>query len=84
LANGTDKAQSDVDLLVIGTVGLRGLSRLLSSVSGKVGREVNPHVFTVEEFARRKKARDHFISTVLRGSKLFVVGSEHELEAMGR
>lgn len=84
LANGTDNAQSDVDLLVVGALGLRQLSRLLSGVSAKVGREVNPHVFTIEEYARRKKARDHFVSTLLRGPKLFVVGSEHELEAMGR
>jgi DNA-binding transcriptional ArsR family regulator len=84
LANGSDKAESDVDLFLIGATSLRQLSRLLSAVSAKVGREVNPHVFTAEEFKRRKKARDHFVNTVLRESKLFVVGSEDELEAMGR
>ncbi|HXU36553.1 MAG TPA: nucleotidyltransferase domain-containing protein [Blastocatellia bacterium] len=84
LANGSDNAESDVDLFLIGTTSLRQLGRLLSSVSAKVGREINPHAFTAEEFMRRKKARDHFVSTVLRGPKMFVVGSEDELEAMGR
>jgi DNA-binding transcriptional ArsR family regulator len=83
LANGSDKAHSDVDLFVIGSVTLRQLSRLLSRVSEKLGREINPHVFTVEEFTRLRNARDHFVSTVLRAPKLFVTGSEHELEAMG-
>ncbi len=64
VAAGAEKAESDIDLMVIGAVSLRQLSKLLSGVSAKVGREINPHVFTVEEFVRRKKARDHFVSTV--------------------
>ena len=83
LAAGTDKAESDVDLLVIGTISLRQLGKLLSGVAAKVGREINPHVLTVEEFMRRKKVRDHFISTVLGAPKLFVIGSEDELATMG-
>jgi hypothetical protein len=53
-------------------------------VSGTVGREINPHVLTAEEFVRRKKARDHFLTTVMRGQRLFVIGDENELEAVGR
>ncbi len=83
LAAGTEQAESDVDLIVIGTVSLRQLGKLLSGVAAQVGREINPHVFTVEEFARRKKARDHFISTVLAAPKLFVIGNEDELTTMG-
>jgi DNA-binding transcriptional ArsR family regulator len=83
VAAGAEKAESDVDLMVIGAVSLRQLSKLLSGVSAKVGREINPHVFTAEEFVRRKKARDHFVSAVSGAPKLFVIGSEDELEAMG-
>jgi DNA-binding transcriptional ArsR family regulator len=83
VAAGAEKAESDIDLMVIGAVSLRQLSKLLSGVSAKVGREINPHVFTVEEFVRRKKARDHFVGTVSGAPKLFVIGSEDELEAMG-
>lgn len=82
LAAGTEKAESDVDLIVIGTVSLRQLGKLLSGVAIQVGREINPHVFAPEEFVRRKKARDHFISTVLAAPKLFVIGNEDELTAM--
>ena len=84
LANGTDKAHSDVDLVVIGTVSLRQLSRLLSGVTSKVGREINPHVFTADEFTSRRKARDHFLTTVLDEPRLFVIGNEDELKAMVR
>jgi hypothetical protein len=49
-----------------------------------LGREINPHVLTVEEFVRRRAARDHFLTNVLASPKLFLTGTEHELEAMGR
>jgi predicted nucleotidyltransferase len=84
VAAGAENAESDIDLIVIGSLSLRQLSRLLSGVATRVGREINPHVFAVEEFTRRMKARDHFISTVLAAPKLFVIGNEDELTTMGR
>ncbi len=84
VARSEEKAQSDVDLMVIGSVGLRQLTKLLSGVSGQIGREINPHILTLEEFRRRKNARDHFLTTVLSEPRLFVKGNDHELETMGR
>jgi DNA-binding transcriptional ArsR family regulator len=84
IASETEKAHSDVDLMVIGEVGLHETGRLLSNVTADVGREVNPHVFKVEEFVRRKKAHDHFLTTVLKAPKLFVIGDEHELAGLGQ
>jgi len=84
LARNKEKAASDVDLMVIGAVGLRTLSSWLSGVSEQVGREVNPHIMTVEEFDRRKATGDHFLSNVLESPKLFIIGNENDLAAMGR
>lgn len=70
--------------LVIGEVGLLRLATLLSGITGRLGREINPHALTVEEFAKRKKKRGHFITSVLDSPKLFVKGTERELEAMGQ
>jgi predicted nucleotidyltransferase len=84
IAAGTATAASDVDLMVIGTISLRRLSKLLSGVDTRVGREINPHVFTEEEFRQRKKARDHFLSRVLATPKLFVRGNEDELTRLGQ
>jgi predicted nucleotidyltransferase len=83
VAAGSENAESDIDLIVIGSLSLRQLSKLLSGVAARVGREINPHVFTVEEFTRRKKEREHFINTVLAAPKLYVIGNEDELTAMG-
>lgn len=84
IAINTAKAHSDIDLMVIGTIGLRRLSKRLSGLEAKLGREVNPHVLTPEEFARRAGERDHFITAVLKGPRLFVVGGEDELRRLGK
>src|SRR3990172_408781 len=84
IASGEEKAGSDVDLMVIGQLGLRDLSRLLSGIEKKIGREVNPHILREDEFRKRVRAKEHFVSSVMESSKIFVIGSHHELEAMGR
>jgi uncharacterized protein len=84
IASGEEKAGSDVDLMVIGNLGLRDLSRLLSGVADKVGREINPHVLHDTEFRRRIQVNEHFVSTIMREPKIFIIGSKDELEAMGR
>ena len=84
IAKGEVRAGSDVDVMVIGEIGLRGLSSLLSGVSEKIGREVNPYVLSIGEYRKRLQDKEHFLSGVLRSPKIFVIGSEHELSAMGR
>ncbi len=82
IAAGSENAGSDVDLFVIGEIGLRDLSELLSGCLEKIGREINPSALTKDEFRKRVKAGEHFISNVLNSRKLFIVGTEHDLEAM--
>jgi len=84
IARGETQAGSDVDLMVIGPIGLRGLTQLLSGVAEVVGREINPHILTPEEFRERKRSKDHFVTSVLAAPMLFVKGTEHELAAMGQ
>jgi predicted nucleotidyltransferase len=84
IARGEETATSDVDLMVIGQLGLRDLSRLLSGIEEKIGREVNPHVLREEEFKKRVRAREHFVSSVMETPKIFIIGSQRELESMGR
>jgi len=84
LASSKERAESDVDLMVIGAIGLRTLSSRLSGVSEQIGREINPHTLTVSGFHRRKHEGNHFLTNVLESPKLFIIGNENDLEAMGR
>ena len=82
VASNQEGATSDVDLMVIGDVGLRTLSGWLSGVSEQIGREINPHVINENEFRRRRRSHDHFLTRVLDSKKLFIKGSAYDLEAM--
>lgn len=82
-ARKEEKAISDVDLMVIGDIGLRKLTGLLMDISNKLGREINPYRLSVGEFIKRKKEQDHFLQDVLKSPKIFIIGTEDELKAMG-
>ena len=82
IARHEETAGSDVDLMVIGKLGLRKLAGMLSGVSEQIGREINPHVLSVEEFIKRKAKREHFITQVLEAPKIFIIGNENDLESM--
>lgn len=84
VARGDTGAESDVDLLVVGAVGLRKLATLLSGLADRLGREINPHVLSPEEFTQRRRQGDHFLTVVLSSPKLFVKGTEHDLATMGQ
>ena len=83
VADGKATAASDVDLMVVGSLGLRELTSLLAGTAEKLGREINPHILTEVEYQERIERADHFVTNVLSGPKLFVVGSQDDLEAMG-
>jgi predicted nucleotidyltransferase len=82
IARSEERSESDVDLMVVGSVGLSELVPLLRRAERTLGRPINPTVFSSKEFARKLRSQDHFLSTVLQDAKLFVKGSEHELEGM--
>ncbi len=84
IARGEESAESDVDLLVIGDVGLREVTRLLSGIGEQIGREINPHVLPRAEFLKRKGEKQAFLLRVLTASKLFIVGDPHDFETMAR
>ena len=83
IAQNQEGARSDVDLIVIGKVSLRSLSNWLSNVTEEIGRDINPHILSAVEFKKRKKEGDHFLSTVLNSPRLFIIGNEDELAAVG-
>jgi predicted nucleotidyltransferase len=84
IARHDETTESDVDLMVIGKLGLRKLTGMLSGLPEKIGREINPHVLSVNEFIKRKAKREHFVTKVLEAPKIFIMGNENELESMGK
>ena len=77
------KNASDVDLMVVGAVSFSAVVAALHAAQDLIHREINPTVYSPAEFRSKLKARHHFLSSVLRNEKVFVVGDEHELARLG-
>jgi predicted nucleotidyltransferase len=79
VARSQEYALSDVDCLVIGSVGLADLASPLRKAETRLGREINVTNYSAREFRKRVTAKDHFLSEVLRGPKEFVKGNQRDL-----
>lgn len=73
------KNPDDVDLLVVGTVVLPELALLVRNEERKIASEINYTAMSEEEFAFRKKKSDPFISSILSGSRVMLIGDEESL-----
>jgi uncharacterized protein len=81
MARAEELASSDVDLMLVGQVGLAELTPALRRAEEWLGRAVNPTLYTREEFATKLQAGHHFLKTVLDAEKLFILGELHDLAA---
>jgi predicted nucleotidyltransferase len=82
VARGQEHAQSDVDLLMVGDVGLADVTPALRKAEARLGREVNVNSYTTAEFRKRATTKDHFLSEILRGSKQFVKGDQRDVDKL--
>ena len=82
-AKGSERADSDYDLFVIGDEGLRSVSARIQRAAEKIDVEINPYVIAPDEFRRRMKAGDHFLNDVMASAKRFLKGGEDELARLG-
>lgn len=73
---------SDVDLMIIGTIGLSELSPSLRTLEKKFAREINVKCYSPKEFRNKVEAENHFVMSVLKGEKTFLQGDKDELEGL--
>ena len=83
VAREEETAQSDVDLMVVGKATLEQVLSRLSMVEKGIGRSINPTVYSVTEFKSKLAADSHFLTSVLKGHKVFLLGDEDELRKVG-
>ena len=79
VARGQQQTNSDVDIMLVGSLSFSDAVQALHSTQAVLQREVNPVVYSQEEFNRRVKNSDSFIKEVLAKPKLFIIGKENEL-----
>ena len=79
VARGKQQSNSDVDVMLVGSLGFADAVQVLHPVQATLQREINPVVYSLEEFRRRAASDDPFVREVLSQPKLFVAGNENEL-----
>ncbi len=79
VAKNVEDMRSDIDLLVIGDVDLDVLHEAVDAAERTIGREINPTVYTRQEWAGRVKIEQAFVTDILSSEKIFLIGDEDEL-----
>lgn len=77
-AKNSADAHSDVDLCVIGQVGMREVNRLISAEENALQREINYVQYSFKEFSDKIEKKDPFILDILKGA-IFLIGSNENL-----
>jgi predicted nucleotidyltransferase len=81
VAKRTDHAASDVDLLIVSdNLTLESVYAALSAAEHKMARKISPTLYSAEEFQRKRKSADSFISKVLMGEHIVLLGAERDVE----
>jgi predicted nucleotidyltransferase len=82
VAKRRDTAASDIDLMVLSDdLTYSDVFKVLEPVSGRLGRTVNPTVYSRADWSRRLKSGNAFVTRVLAQPKLWIIGGEHDLPA---
>ncbi len=82
VAKQSDTAGSDIDLMVLSdSLSYADLFGALEEVATRLGRTVNPSIYTRQELARRIKQKNSFVTRVLAQPKVWLIGGEDELAA---
>jgi predicted nucleotidyltransferase len=82
VAKGTDTAQSDIDLMVVGDgLNYSDLYTAIQDVEDRVRRKVNPLFLSFDEWQKRFSRDGSFAKKLGAHPKLFIIGSEQDLHA---
>lgn len=82
VARGEQQGQSDIDVMLIGKISFAEAVGVLYPTQEILQREINPVVYTAEEFLKRASSDNLFVQEVLSKPKLFIIGNENELREL--
>jgi len=78
VARGEEKATSDIDLMVIGTVSLDEVLDAVGPVEKQLRRPVNPTIYSLGDVRARLREGNHFLQSLKKSKKVFLIGDEDE------
>lgn len=82
VAKGSDTASSDIDLLLVSdTLAYPDVMAALHPVIERLGREINPTVYTFAELRKRIDTGNSFVIRVLQQPRIWLIGDDDDLAA---
>ena len=82
MAKQEDKADSDVDLLLVSNDLLfEQLFEILIPIEAALKRKINPTIYSQKEYLKRKHERNPFLMRILNGPTILLLGEDSDLEA---
>ncbi len=80
IAKGSDTADSDIDLMLISDqVTYPELLVSFSELETQLGRQINPTIYTGDEFRKKIASESNFVIRVIEQPKIFLIGSEDDI-----
>lgn len=79
-AGGKPLPTSDLDIFIIGEAPYPELTKVIKNIEDKIGREVQYSIFDRKEFLKKVTDKNDFITEVIQGPKIMLVGAENEFE----
>jgi predicted nucleotidyltransferase len=78
-AGRKEKGSSDIDLMIVGNPDTSLLNEKIAKLEKRLKREINPTIYSLEEYRSKKKTKSGFITELLKDPKIMVVGKEDDL-----
>jgi len=78
VAKGEERADSDVDLCIVGQVSHNDVLNAMANAEGTIGRKINPVVYSPEEFRRKSAKGSPLVSGMLSGKRINLIGEADE------
>jgi predicted nucleotidyltransferase len=84
IARGDETATSDVDLFIVGDVGVSDLAAGLVAAEAELRRKLSPTIYGRDEFVAKARGDHPFLGRILAGAKIFLIGGQTTLDELAR
>lgn len=84
IAKGTDKAKSDIDLMIVGgNLSYSDIMALLGSAENELGRTISPTIYSDAEFLKKLGEKNSFLTRVMQQEQIQLIGSKDDIRTTG-
>jgi predicted nucleotidyltransferase len=83
-AEGKQTPKSDVDVFLLGDATMAEVVPAIREAESRLGRDVNPSIYSRKDLRAKLKAGSAFVRRVLRGPKIMISGEANVIERLAR